>query len=153
VDVRAPVNDALELLHPGLEERTIATHWDPTPEACLVMGDHAELEQLFLNLFINALEAMPPCGVLTVRLTCREPWVTVEVEDTGPGIREDLLGRIFDPFVTTKLHGSGLGLAICSSIASAHRARLRAGNKPGGRGAIFTVELPLGPQVAAPLNA
>jgi PAS domain S-box-containing protein len=153
VDLRAPVNDALELLQPRLEETAITTQWNPGAQPCLVMGDHAELEQLFLNLFINALEAMAPGGVLTVRLRCREASATVEVEDTGPGIRDDLLGRIFDPFVTTKLHGSGLGLAICSSIASAHRARLRGGNKPGGRGAIFTVELPVGTQVAAPLNA
>jgi PAS domain S-box-containing protein len=153
VDLRAPVNDALELLQPRLEEKTITSQWDPGPQPCLVMGDHAELEQLFLNLFINALEAMAPGGMLTVRLTSRETSAAVEVEDTGPGIRDDLLGKIFDPFVTTKRHGSGLGLAICSSIASAHRARLRAGNKAGGRGAIFTVELPLGVQVVAPVNA
>ncbi len=153
VDLRAPVNDALELLQPRLEEKAITTQWSAEPGPCLVMGDHAELEQLFLNLFINALEAMGPRGALTVRLSCQDAAAAVAVEDTGPGIRDDLLGKIFDPFVTTKLHGSGLGLAICSSIATAHRARLRAVNKPGGRGAIFTVELPLGTQVATPLNA
>ena len=77
----------------------------------------------------------------------------VEVSDTGPGIPEDLLPRIFNPFVTTKARGSGLGLAICSSIADAHRATLRARNNTGRSGSTFTVEFPVITERAARVSA
>src|SRR5207253_4080606 len=83
-------------------------------------------------------DAMEAGGALSVRLQSSEGRMIVEVEDTGPGIPDEFLPRIFEPFVTTKLHGSGLGLAICASIANAHRARIHATNVPGQRGAAFT---------------
>jgi signal transduction histidine kinase len=109
-----------------------------------VPGDPRKLEQLFLNLFLNALEAMDPGGELTVQLAARReptaPTVRVEVSDTGRGIPETLLARIFDPFVTTKPRGSGLGLAICRAIADAHHATIRAENSASGRGTTITIE-------------
>jgi PAS domain S-box-containing protein len=152
VDLRSPIGDALDLLQPRLEEKRILLEWTPDPAAVLVLGDPDELEQLVLNLCQNAMEAMEPGGTLAVRVFRRGDHPTVEVEDSGPGIREDLIGRIFDPFVTTKLHGSGLGLAICSSIVDAHRASIRAANKSGGGGAVFTIEFPKEAPVQAPLN-
>jgi PAS domain S-box-containing protein len=142
LELRAPIIDAVELVRPRLEEKRIATEWTLGGRSSQVFGDRAALEQLFLNLFVNALEAMEPGGTLSLRLQSADDRVTVEVEDTGPGIPEEFLSRIFEPFVTTKLHGSGLGLAICASIANAHHARIRAANKPGQRGAIFTIEFP-----------
>jgi PAS domain S-box-containing protein len=142
LDLRAPITDALELLQPRLEEKRIRTVWMCGNDAEPVRGDRASLEQLFLNLFINALEAMEPGGTLTVRLEHLQDLVVVEIEDTGPGIPEELRARLFDPFVTTKLHGSGLGLAICASIANAHHVRIRVANKSAQPGAVFALEFP-----------
>jgi PAS domain S-box-containing protein len=142
LELRAPIIDAVELVRPRLEEKRIATEWTLGGRSGQVLGDRAALEQLFLNLFVNALEAMEPGGTLSLRLQTADDRVTVEVEDTGPGMPEEFLSRIFDPFVTTKFHGSGLGLAICASIANAHHARICAANKPGQRGAIFTIDFP-----------
>jgi PAS domain S-box-containing protein len=152
LDLRAPIADALELLQPRFDEKRITVSWTLGLVPHSILGDQSELEQLFLNLFINAFELMEPGGVLTVRLTGRDGRTVVEVEDTGPGIREELLAKIFDPFVTTKTHGSGLGLAICATIADAHHARIGAANKSRGIGAVFTIEFPAEAMAPTPLN-
>ncbi|MFQ5521340.1 MAG: ATP-binding protein, partial [Candidatus Methylomirabilia bacterium] len=111
-----------------------------------VAGDAAQLKQLFLNLFKNAMEAMEPGGELSIRLSSPETagrhTLVVEVTDTGAGIPEAVLGRVFDPFVTTKPQGSGLGLSICRGIADAHRATIHIRNRPHGRGTTVVTEFP-----------
>jgi PAS domain S-box-containing protein len=147
VDVTVPLRDTLELLQPRLEEGRIALRrvGEDTPRQ--VLGNASQLEQLFLNLCLNALEAMDPGGELTVRVAdlCEGGGSTllVEVSDTGGGIPDDIIEQIFNPFVTTKAHGTGLGLAICRAIADAHRAILRARNNVGRPGCTFTVEFPV----------
>ena len=112
-----------------------------------MLGNTSQLQQLFLNLCLNAIQAMEPGGELTVRVVDLSEGggktLIVEVADTGPGIPEALLGTVFDPFVTTKPHGTGLGLAICRGIADAHHARLGARNNVGRPGCTFTVEFPV----------
>jgi signal transduction histidine kinase len=148
IDVRLPASDALELVQPTLQEKhqTLTAALGAGP--CLVLGNHAELEELFLNLVLNAHDATPGGGTVTVEMTRTDTHVTVTVGDTGPGIPPELLERVFEPFFTTKARGSGLGLAISAGIAQAHGARLRAANGPGG-GAIFTVEFPVAYVVSA----
>jgi signal transduction histidine kinase len=147
VDVTMPLQAALDLLGPQLSERRIQLRQvaDGTPR--LILGNASQLEQLFLNVCLNALEAMESEGELTVRVAdlCAAGGATllVEVCDTGPGIRDDILPTIFNPFVTTKPRGSGLGLAICRSIADAHRATLTARNNLGRPGSTFTIEFPV----------
>ena len=101
-----------------------------------------QVVQVLLNLLLNAHDATPTGGAVTVELTRSEAHLTVTVADTGPGIAPELLERVFEPLFTTKARGSGLGLAISAGIAQAHGARLRASNRPAG-GAVFTVEFPL----------
>jgi signal transduction histidine kinase len=146
LDVRAPIRQALESLQPACDEKNVTVIASLGPAPCMVRGDHGELEQLFLNLFMNAHEATPPGGSLMIDLARADEQVAITVADTGPGIPADLLERVFDPFFTTKQRGSGLGLTICAGIAQTHGARLRAGNRVTG-GASFSVEFPL---VAAP---
>jgi PAS domain S-box-containing protein len=147
VDVTAPLQATLDLLGPQMEERRIRLRYvaDGTPRA--ILGNASQLEQLFLNLCLNAVEAMEPGGELTVRVAdlCAAGGATllVEVCDTGTGIAEDMLPTIFNPFVTSKARGSGLGLAICRSIADAHRATLSARNNTGRPGSTFTIEFPV----------
>jgi PAS domain S-box-containing protein len=142
VDVRMPLTEALELVQPALEEKGLTMTVELGGEARMVLGNHQEMEELFLNLLLNAHDATPRGGTIAVELGRTDAHVTVAVADTGPGIKPELLERVFEPFFTTKARGSGLGLAISAGIAQAHGARLRAGNRPTG-GAIFTLEFPL----------
>ncbi|MEX2147194.1 MAG: ATP-binding protein, partial [Candidatus Rokuibacteriota bacterium] len=149
LDVRAPIREALEALQPACDEKNISMTASLGGTPCIVRGDHGELEQLFLNLLMNAHEATPPGGALMIDLVRTDEHVAVTVGDTGPGIPADLLERVFDPFFTTKQRGSGLGLTICAGIAQTHGARLRAGNRAGG-GASLSVEFSLA-HVPAPV--
>jgi len=147
VDIFAPIRDTLETLHARLEDRKIRLRRVGDRACRPVLANTTQLEQLFLNLCLNAIQAMDLGGELTVRVADLTAGggstLLVEVADTGPGIAEDLLPNIFDSFVTTKPHGTGLGLAICRGIADAHHARLTARNNIGRPGCTFTLEFPV----------
>jgi PAS domain S-box-containing protein len=146
LDVVWSIQETLALLRAQLEHAqiTVTTSYQrPLP---LVAGDADQLRQLFLNIFVNAIEAMKLGGRIEVRVAAHKALgarvVTAEVEDTGGGIPTHLLTKIFDPFVTTKERGSGLGLSICRGIADAHRAAIYAINSETTRGAVIVVEFP-----------
>ena len=120
-----------------------------------VMADEALLKQAFLNIILNALEAMPGGGTLTMSTRLadrtavgivdaddREEWLEAVFGDTGTGIPEEHLGRVFDPFFTTKKDGTGLGLAITYRIIENHRGIIRVTSEPG-KGTTFSITLPL----------
>jgi signal transduction histidine kinase len=146
VDLREPLTDTLTLLRAQLEQTRTTVHCDLQGPAPLVTVEEAQLKQLFLNIFLNAIEAMGSGGIISVRLSRREAhethWVVLEVSDTGPGIPESVKASIFDPFFTTKPRGSGLGLAICRGIVDAHRGTIRAGNRVDRSGTAVVIELP-----------
>lgn len=103
--------------------------------------DRDQLAQVLINLVKNAAEAMPAGGTIQVRTRARPDEVTIEVEDSGPGLSPELRERIFEPYVTTKPDGSGLGLALSARICQEHGGRLEV-DSPPGRGATFRVVLP-----------
>lgn len=111
-----------------------------------VLAKAEDLVQVWTNLVQNALQAMGHRGTLTVRLSRRDPWAVVTIDDTGPGIPPESRQKIFQLFFTTKKRGSGtgLGLGIVQKIVLAHGGRIEVGEAPGG-GARFEVFLPLGP--------
>jgi signal transduction histidine kinase len=114
------------------------------------LADPTQLQQVFLNLFLNALHAMPGGGELGVR-TCMEEdgkTIRIEVSDTGSGIRGDLVDKVFQPFFTTKAKGTGLGLAISRQMIEQHDGTISVANRPGG-GAQFTLRLPVKSEGAA----
>jgi PAS domain S-box-containing protein len=152
VDVREPLGNAREVMVPRFDEKRVRliVHLGDTPAE--VLGEMDNLEQLFLNLLINAYEATPPEGTVTVAVSATSDGVAVTVSDTGGGISPELHERVFEPFFTTKQQGSGLGLAICAGIAQNHRARLRADNGPEG-GAVFTLEFPPAAVAAVAIGA
>src|SRR2546427_4642983 len=134
VDVRAPLAEALEFMQATFDEKGVTIGASLGDAPYRVLGDHQNLEQLFLNLRMNAHEATAPGGALSVGVTRDGEHVTVTVADTGPGIAPELLEKIFEPFFTTKQRGSGLGLAISAGGAPAPGPPPRAGHPPGWRG-------------------
>ena len=114
------------------------------------LADPTQLQQVFLNLFLNALHAMPRGGELGVRTFLEEDGKTIriEVSDTGSGIREDLITKVFQPFFTTKPKGTGLGLAISRQMIEQHDGTIAVANRPGG-GVLFTILLPVKAEGAA----
>jgi signal transduction histidine kinase len=109
-----------------------------------VYADGKQMQQVFLNLFLNAFQAMATGGTLTITSgrTFREgrEFVTVDVADTGPGIPPQVLDKIFTPFFTTKAQGTGLGLPICNKLIQLHNGDLRV--RSDDQGTVFTVEIP-----------
>jgi signal transduction histidine kinase len=148
LDVRQPLVDALEFMQASFEGKVVVVEAALGEAEAPVVGDVNELEQLFLNLLMNANEATPRNGRISVVVAREGGRIMVSVADSGPGIPEDALKRVFDPFYTTKERGSGLGLSICAGIAETHDARLSAENVPTG-GARFSVEFPLASEVSA----
>lgn len=146
VDIREPITDTLRLLRAQLEQTRTTAFCDFKDLQPFVAVEETQLKQLFLNMFLNAIEAMVRGGDLTVHVYRRNPpnaqWVTVSVSDTGPGIPDAVKGNVFEPFFTTKPRGSGLGLAVCRAIADANRGTIRAENRTDRSGATVTVEFP-----------
>ncbi|MCC7292101.1 MAG: hypothetical protein IT449_08590 [Phycisphaerales bacterium] len=144
------VEESLVLLGSRLKESGVTVVRDLDQSGCTLSADAVQLHQLLVNLCVNAIQAMPPGGTLTVRTQRVEDSVRVTVEDTGSGISPDIAGRIFEPFFTTKTaeQGTGLGLSVVHGIVTSHGGTIRFGSRPGG-GTKFEISLPTS-AVAAP---
>lgn len=148
VDVNEVVKAALILQAPDFDLNTIRVVSGLEPSLPEIWADRHQLQQVLLNLFTNATYAMKCAhgrGTLTVRSFRQGSDVCVEVDDDGPGIPQDHIGRIFDPFFTTKDpgEGTGLGLSLSFGIVEAHGGQMHAENLPGS-GARFTARIPIG---------
>lgn len=127
------------------------------PNAPLTLvGDAAQIQQLLLNLSLNALDAMPTKGRLSISVTVQDNLLQIAVRDTGTGIQPSMLDQLFTPFTTTKSNGVGLGLGICRRIAEAHHGTLVGYNHEKG-GAEFLLSIPImsatGPDDSSSLTA
>lgn len=141
-DVRVCIDATLKLVRPHKAFGGITTDLQCGDGPLVAEIRPSQLQQVLLNLFMNAADAMGGKGRLAVRARVAERWVVVDVEDEGPGIPEDVLPRIFDPFFSTKPpgEGTGLGLAICAQIVGVYGGEITAAAGPR-RGAIFTIRL------------
>jgi two-component system, NtrC family, sensor kinase len=149
VDVNAVITDVFSLLEHQFSVAKIKVRKELVEEGALVLGIEHQLQQVFLNLFLNARDAMPRGGWLSVVTRTNPGNVVVEIADTGSGIPSDQLARIYDPFFTTKSigRGTGLGLSISYGIVREHDGTIRC-DSAVGKGTRFTVTLPLAPPVA-----
>lgn len=100
--------------------------------------DFRILEIVFVNLILNSIQAMKENGKITIRANNEKKDVVIEIEDSGPGIPDDVLPNIFDPLFTTKVYGTGLGLASCKSLVEQHKGKISVRNNP----TVFTITLP-----------
>jgi signal transduction histidine kinase len=151
VSIKQVVTRALDVLRPQLTAQRIVPNVAMSSDDLLVMADQEQLVAMFLNLLVNAAEAMPDGGSLHVDLERHfdggVAFGRVTIGDTGPGIPADQHSRVFEPFFTTKAEGSGLGLAVAARDAEAHHGRLVLLSGEGWvSGATFVVELPLVPE-------
>jgi len=144
VDLNVVINDVYSLLEHQFEVGRIKVRRELAGEAVLVLGIEHQLQQVFLNLFLNARDAMPRGGWLTVSTRADGANVIAEIADTGSGIPPEQLARIYDPFFTTKAigRGTGLGLSISYGIVREHDGTIRCDSSVG-QGTRFTLALPV----------
>lgn len=131
-----------DLHRPSMEAAAVTLHVEISPEPLFAQVDELQMERVLLNLWRNAVEAMPEGGTLTVRLWREGATLKLSVSDTGMGIVPEELPHIFKPFYSSKNSGSGLGLAICKKIVDEHGGTIEVTSTPGV-GTTFTVSLPL----------
>jgi signal transduction histidine kinase len=141
LDIRRPIEAAVHSAAPAFSERGAALNVRRPDQPLEVLGDAAALEQLFLNILLNAAEALSMGGHAKIRATRDGDTVRVRVEDDGPGIPDEIRDRIFDPLFSTKETGTGLGLTISRRIVEAHRGRLDISGSTGG-GTCVAIDLP-----------
>ncbi len=147
VDLRQIIERALELVDADLRKKKIKMDVNYDDADWNVIINKNQIMEVFLNLFINAVDAMPDSGRLTVHGLVEKPehkkenYLAVKVTDTGAGIKKENLSKVFDRYYTTKDTGTGLGLAVVERIVSAHNGTLRVESEEG-QGATFTIYLP-----------
>jgi signal transduction histidine kinase len=146
------IDDAVDVLREQLGQAGVEVHTDYRADADTVKGDAEALQSVFLNLFLNAVEAMPDGGNLRVstepiRRMGGEPGIRIQVVDDGPGIPTEAREEIFKPFFSTKKDGTGFGLSMAARIVEDHRGDLTLVDsfKPS-RGSEFAIELLLAPE-------
>jgi signal transduction histidine kinase len=144
VDLKQNIEEILSLIDYKLKNMNIrlALELAPVPP---IYAQGERLQQVFINIILNALDAMPGGGELRIRLSVEDGAVAVRISDTGTGIKPEHRSRIFDPFFTTKGvgKGTGLGLSIGYAIVKEHDGRIDVQSEVG-RGSTFTITLPIG---------
>jgi PAS domain S-box-containing protein len=145
VDIRGIILDIVQLTEPQRNQQGIRLLLEMGDELPVVSGDPQQLKQVFLNIVMNALQAMPNGGTLSISAERRKEsgreWAAISVADTGYGIPEKDIRRIFEPFYTTRKDGSGLGLFVSYGIVQRHDGDITVESKVG-EGSRFTVKLP-----------
>jgi two-component system sensor histidine kinase HydH len=147
VRVHELLDHSLRLLQPHFGGKLIAVRKNYRAESDAVRGDDAQLQQTFMNLLLNALEAMGPNGTLAISTEMADGEkgarvLQIQIQDSGVGITPENLARLFEPFFTTKKNGTGLGLAICRRIIHEHHGAIHAQSDPG-KSSCFSISLPV----------
>jgi signal transduction histidine kinase len=135
------IESVIKLLQKQTEAQKVIVEKKMANDLPPVALDGEQIEQVLLNLTLNALQAMPNGGTVIFRTSQTKDAVIIEVEDTGGGIPANVIKRIFDPFFTTKDKGSGLGLSVAHKIVAQHGGSLTVENIENG--AVFTIKIPL----------
>ncbi|HEV2349611.1 MAG TPA: ATP-binding protein [Terriglobia bacterium] len=141
-DLNLTVAQAVKLARQQVVSRPIQVEIEESPQLPLVEHDPVQIEQVMLNLLLNAIQATPGPGRVRVRLGSQNGSALISVKDEGQGIRAEHLANIFRPFFSTKKNGTGLGLSLAHRIVDAHGGRIEVASVPG-RGTEFNLWLPV----------
>jgi len=144
IDVNDLIENVLALVHKRLQHSNIVVQADLAPDLPKVQAVSDHIKQVLLNLFLNAIEAMPQGGLLCVRTSSRHPadkWLIISIQDDGVGMGAEDLAHLFEPFYTSKPSGTGLGLSISYDIVAQHGGEILVDSEPG-HGSTFTIRLP-----------
>ena len=142
IDARRVVEDSLRLVEADAEEKNIKIALVENEDVSQVLGDPEFLRSVFNNLFINAVQSMEATGgKLNVKISPEDGFVKFDISDTGSGISEENIPKIFEPYFSTKETGTGLGLAIVHKIVDVHHGSIQVRSSEGG-GTSFTIKLP-----------
>jgi signal transduction histidine kinase len=144
VAIENVIDSTLKLIANELSLASVELDLDITENLPDINGSPGNLQQVFLNLFLNSIQAMPDGGVLAVRAALEDDLIRIEVSDSGSGISPENLDKVFDPFFTTKEigEGTGLGLSVCYGIIERHKGSIAIDSSPG-TGTTVTVRLPV----------
>lgn len=143
-NIKELLQHSLWLVQQDAEAKKIEMDLSAGDDVCVTLVDPDRFTQALLNLYLNAIQAMDEGGVLSVRsFLDQNEHVRIEISDTGPGMAQEDLSRVFDPYFTTKPRGTGLGLAIVHKIVEAHNGEIKMRSAPG-KGTVVTILLPLG---------
>jgi signal transduction histidine kinase len=134
------VAETMKLFEPQFAKAHVVAKTELDPQLPEVQADAEQMARVLRNLILNAIDAMPSGGVLTVRTISLGHGVRLEISDTGQGLTPEECARLFTPYYTTKTHGTGLGLAIVQSVISDHKGRISVESEPG-KGATFRIDL------------
>jgi signal transduction histidine kinase len=140
VDLNSLVRESLRLFEAQMQAAGVSVRLDLAADLRAIQADPGQLGRALQNLVLNAIDAMPSGGTLTIRTAVHEGGVHLEVSDTGQGLTEEECDRLFTPYYTTKTHGTGLGLAIVQSVISDHGGKIGVRSEPG-KGATFVIDL------------
>lgn len=143
-DINEVIEKSIDLISHQASIQSIRIEKKIKPDIPRIMIDKGQIQQVFINILLNAIEAMPQGGTLTVSSAIQDQMLTIGFADTGAGIPEENLRKIFDPFFTTKKQGrgTGLGLSVSYGIIERHHGKLEVKSKVG-KGTTFTIRLPI----------
>jgi signal transduction histidine kinase len=153
VQINEIIGEVVALAHRQASKNEVSVLTELAPDLPSALGDRIQLQQVILNLMLNGIEAMSGVSDRSRRLVIRsqtqaEEHVRVSVEDSGTGVKAEIMGRLFEPFFTTRSQGIGMGLPISRSIIEAHGGRLWA-ESTVNQGSVFQFTLPRGGDAAA----
>lgn len=154
VNIAEVIQRTLRFLGHRFSKNNVRLFNEVYPTVPLVNADTVALEEVFLNIFTNSIDAMPHGGTITIRSQQGDTYITISCADTGIGVPADHIGKVFEPFYTTKTHGTGLGLSIAHRIIDEHKGSIKVESEVK-KGTIVTLMFPLarkatsGPEVSA----
>jgi nitrogen fixation/metabolism regulation signal transduction histidine kinase len=140
VSINQLVGETLKLFEAQLARARVRANAELDPRLRPVQADPDQMTRVLRNLILNAIDAMPEGGTITLRTRAIDGGLRLEVSDTGQGLTPEECSRLFTPYYTTKTHGTGLGLAIVQSVVSDHQGRIAVESAPG-KGTTFRIEL------------
>jgi signal transduction histidine kinase len=140
LDMNSLVSNTMKFFEPQLAQAHIAAKSELQPNLPKISADPEQMSRVLRNLVLNAIDAMPQGGGLTVKTAARNGGIRMDIADTGQGLTPEECDRLFTPYYTTKTHGTGLGLAIVQSVISDHQGRIWVESQPG-KGTAFHIDL------------